>query len=115
MKDKTAIRAEIGEIELVLARVRTDLRGALADIAQNGVPGIVSVLDSNGKEIRKKGLNPAVQVVARSGALERQLLKRLRSLEEALKTAEVEESRHEFVEFQDSRVVPMRERRAASR
>jgi hypothetical protein len=82
------IKAEIAAIEKALGRVNEDFDRALRQVTEQGVGGIVTVLDSHGQRVEKPGINPACRVLSAARQLRRQLEEQLGSLRAELRRIE---------------------------
>ena len=91
VKSLTEIDAEIAALSETLARVARDAADAMRDITANGIECMVTVHDSHGQQITKKGINPSVRALAAAERTTRILKRNLNTLtkekEELLKNS----------------------------
>jgi hypothetical protein len=80
MKNLTELDAEMAEIRETLGRVARDAQAAMQDITVNGIECMVTVHDSHGREITKKGINPSVRALAATERTTRILKRNLNAL-----------------------------------
>jgi len=90
---------QIESLRAALARVEADHQKATTDVAKNGLEVLVTVLDSHGAPVTKRGLNPACKIITAAERMRKSLARQISSLEDDLRKIEKAQTPNPFAKY----------------